>query len=70
MVALIVLSACGFGALTTYFKTRHRVDERVLERIERLEELVGDNVLEERVRTLEVIITDEKRRLDSELQRL
>lgn len=72
MIVLIVLISCGTGVLTTYFKSKHkyRADPDLQERIERLEGLVGDGSLEDRVRALETIVTDEKRRLDREIKNL
>lgn len=72
MVALIVLISCGTSVLTTYFKSKHkyRADPDLLERVERLEELIGDLSIEDRVRALETIVTDEKRRLDREIKNL
>ena len=70
-VLLIVLISCGTGVITSYFKTkRKRISPRVIERIERLEQQMGDGSLEERVRALEAIVTDEKRRLDREIRNL
>ena len=72
MVALIVLVSCATGVLTTYFesKYKHRADPDLRERVTRLEELVGDGSIEDRVRALETIVTDEKRRLDREIKNL
>ena len=69
-VVLIVLIGCSTGVITSYFKSKKRVNRRVLERIERLEQQIGDDSLEERVRALEAIVTDEKRRLDREIRSL
>lgn len=69
-VVLIVLIGCSTGVITSYFKSKKRVSPRILERIERLEHQMGDGSLEERVRALEVIVTDEKRRLDREIRNL
>ena len=70
-VLLIVLISCGTGVITSYFKSkRKRINPRVIERIERLEQQMGDGSLEERVRALETIVTDEKRRLDREIRNL
>ena len=70
-VLLIVLISCGTGVITSYFKSkRKRMNPRVIERIERLEQQMGDGSLEERVRALEAIVTDEKRRLDREIRNL
>lgn len=72
MVVLIVLITCGTGVLTTYFKSKHKYksDPGLRERVERLEALIGDESLEQRVRALETIATDEKRRLDREIRNL
>lgn len=72
MVALIVLISCGTSVLTTYFKSKHkyRSDPDLRERVERLEGLIGDQSIEDRVRALETIVTDEKRRLDREIKNL
>lgn len=71
-VVLIVLIACGTGVLSSYFKTKHkyRSDPDLQERVERLELLIGDQSIEDRVRALETIVTDEKRRLDREIKNL
>lgn len=72
MVVLIVLISCGTSVLTNYFKAKNkrRSDPELRERIERLEELVGDGSIEDRIRALETIVTDEKRRLDREIKNL
>ncbi|MCY4129185.1 MAG: hypothetical protein OXG15_08095 [Gammaproteobacteria bacterium] len=72
MIVLIVLIGCATGVLSTYFKSKHkyRSDPDLRERVERLEGLMGDGSLEDRVRALETIVTDDKRRLDREIQRL
>ena len=72
MVVLIVLIGCGTGLLSTYFKSKHkyRADPDLRERVEMLEGLIGDRSIEDRVRALETIVTDEKRRLDREIQNL
>ena len=72
MVVLIVLIGCGTGLLTSYFKSKYkyRADPELQERVERLEGLIGDGSIEERVRALETIVTDEKRRLDREIKNL
>ncbi|MCY3857813.1 MAG: hypothetical protein OXG25_02770 [Gammaproteobacteria bacterium] len=70
-VVLIVLIGCATGVITSYLKSKKKgVNRRVLERIERLEQQMGDESLEERVRALEAIVTDEKRRLDREIRNL
>ena len=69
-VLLIVLIGCSTGVITSYFKSKKRVSRRVLERIERLEQLLDVGCLEERIRALETIVTDEKRRLDREIRNL
>ena len=69
-VLLIVLICCSTGVISSYFKSKKRVSRRVLERIERLEQQMGHGSLEERVRALEAIVTDEKRRLDREIRAL
>lgn len=71
-VVLIVLIGCGTGVLTSYFKTKHKygADPDLRDRVERLEGLVGNGSLEDRVRALETIVTDEKRMLDREINRL
>ncbi len=70
-VVLIVLIGCGTGVITSYLKSKKKgVNRRVLERIERLEQLMRDESLEERVRALEAIVTDDKRRLDREIRNL
>ena len=70
MIVLIVLISCGTGVLTTYFKTKRKGDPQVMKRLKRLEQLVGDESLEERVRALEAIVTDRKRNLDQEIRSL
>ncbi len=72
MIVLIVAISCGTGVLTTYFKSKHKYgsDPKLLDRVDRLEAMVGDGSLEDRVRALETIVTDEKRRLDREIQNL
>ena len=70
MVVLIVLIGCITGVLQTYFKSKRKVNPRILERVERLEEFIGDESLEARVRALEKIVTDEKRHLDREIRNL
>lgn len=72
MIVLIVLIGCTTGVLTSYFKSKHKRsgNSNLRERVERLEGLVGDGSLEDRVRTLETIVTDEKRRLDQEIKDL
>lgn len=69
-IVLIVLIGCSTGVITSYFKSKKRVSPKVLERIERLEQQIGDGSLEERVRALEAIVTDEKHRLDREIRNL
>lgn len=73
-VVLIVLIGCSTGVITSYFKSKKRVSSRIVkrldERIDLLEQQIGDRALEERVRALEVIVTDEKRRLDQEIRNL
>lgn len=69
-VVLIVLIGCTTGVLSSYFKSKKRVNRRVMERIKRLEQQMGDGSLEQRVRALEAIVTDEKRRLDREIRSL
>ena len=69
-VVLIVLIGCSTGVITSYLKSKKRVNRRVLERIKRLEQQMGDGSLEERVRALEAIVTDDKRRLDREIRSL
>lgn len=73
-VVLIVLIGCSTGVITSYFKSKKRVSSRIVkrldERIDLLEQQMGDRALEERVRALEVIVTDEKRRLDQEIRNL
>lgn len=73
-VVLIVLIGCSTGIITSYFKSKKRISsrdlKRVNERIERLEQRMSDDALEERVRALEAIVTDERRRLDQEIRRL
>ena len=70
MVVLIVAISCATSVATSYLKAKKRADPKLLKRIEALEARVGDGSLEERVRTLETIVTDEKRRLDSEIRNL
>lgn len=72
MVALIVLISCATSVLTTYFKSKHKYssDPDLRERVERIERLIGDGSIEERVRALETIVTDEKRQLDREIKNL
>lgn len=72
MVALIVLISSSAWVLESYFKSKrkNRSDPDLRERVERLEGLVGDGSIEERVRALETIVTDEKRRLDREIKSL
>lgn len=73
-VVLIVLIGCSTGVITSYFKSKKRMSsrdvKRINERIERLEQWMSNDALEERVRALEVIATDEKRRLDREIRSL
>lgn len=70
MVVLIVLIGCLSGIFSSYFKSKRRVDPKIKERLERLEALVGDDSLEERVRALETIATDKKRNLADEIRSL
>lgn len=72
MVVLIVLISCSTAVLTTYFKSKHKRggNTNLRERVERLEDLLADGSLEDRVRALETIVTDEKRRLDREIRNL
>ena len=76
-VILIVLIGCSTGVITSYFKSKKRVNRRDLKRLDQLEQRlrvveqeIGEGSLEERVRALEVIATDEKRRLDKEIRSL
>ncbi len=73
-IVLIVLIGCATGVITSYFKSKKRMSsrevKRINERIDLLEQRIGDRALEERVRALEVIVTDEKRRLDQEIRNL
>ena len=69
-VVLIVLISCSTGVITSYFKSKKRGNQTLLKRIERIEQQIADDPLEERVRALEAILTDEKRRLDREIRSL
>ncbi|MCY3857812.1 MAG: hypothetical protein OXG25_02765 [Gammaproteobacteria bacterium] len=73
MVVLIVLISCGTGILSGYLglkKKQLKNDPELRKRVERLENIVGDGSIEDRVRALETIVTDEKRRLDREIKNL
>ena len=73
MVVLVVLISCATGIISGYLglkKKQLKNDPELRKRVERLEELVGDGSIEDRVRALETIVTDEKRRLDREIKSL
>lgn len=69
MVVWIVGIACTCGVIDTFIKSRRRSDDAELsiELESRLEEL---DELEERVRVLERVITDDRQSLAEEIRRL
>ena len=66
MVVWILGIACTAGVIDSYFKSRRRGDDdlELESRVEELEEL------EERVRVLERVITDDRQSLEYEIRRL
>lgn len=69
-VALAVVCGCLLEAYRTYVKSKtvRKGDIATLEA--RVAALEGDESLEERVRTLEAIVTDPKYQLDRDINRL
>ncbi|MYD43627.1 MAG: hypothetical protein F4W90_07015 [Gammaproteobacteria bacterium] len=70
MVVVIVCVGCATEVISRYFKTRGKTNPELRERIERLEALVGDDSLEERVQALETIVTDRKKNLADQIHNL
>ena len=70
-VAFVVACGCLLEAYRTYAKSKSRVGKADVERLEaRLAALEGEGNLEERVRTLEAIVTDPKFELDRKINDL
>lgn len=71
MVAVIVVVSCLTSVATTYLKAKRKgSDPKIQQRLDNLEARLANDALEERVRTLEKIVTDDKRRLDNEIRSL
>jgi hypothetical protein len=73
MVAIIVVVSVGGGVIMEYFKQKRRGAGSA--EIDRLEKIIADTRaetarLQERVKVLERLVTDDDRRLASEIDRL
>lgn len=70
-LALAVVCGCLVEAYRLYTKSKSRMSKADVERLEaRLAGLESSGDLEERVRTLEAIVTDPKFQLDREISKL
>ena len=69
-VALAVVCVCALEAYRAYVKSKTAGSSEVARLEARIAALEGDGSLEDRVRTLEAIVTDPKDQLDRELRKL
>ena len=70
-LALAVICGCLLEAYRVYAKSRSRSSRSELERLEtRIASIESTGDLEDRVRTLEAIVTDPKFQLDREIDKL
>ncbi len=70
IVCIVFISVFG-GILGNYLQHRRKgANKDVLRRIEALEKRVADDSFEERLQALETIVTDKRKTLEEEFERL
>ncbi|MDZ7686335.1 MAG: hypothetical protein U5O39_16165 [Gammaproteobacteria bacterium] len=68
MVVIVVIVGCVTGVISDYLKNKHKYASKNTEELDDALDRIDD--LEERIRVLEKVVTDDKYELNREIDRL